>query len=77
LGEIKVQESRGAAGHKGVQSIINHLGINDFNRIRIGIKPEKNNIETEKFVMQKFTNDEEEVLKEIIERAAQITIATL
>ncbi|MFH1938191.1 MAG: aminoacyl-tRNA hydrolase [Patescibacteria group bacterium] len=77
LGEIKVQESRGAAGHKGVQSIINHLGINDFNRIRIGIKPEKNNIETEKFVMQKFTNEEEEVLKEIIERAAQITIATL
>lgn len=77
LGEIKVQESLGAAGHKGVQSIINHLGINDFNRIRIGIKPEKNNIETEKFVMQKFTNEEEEVLKEIIERAAQITIATL
>lgn len=77
LGEIKVQESRSAAGHKGVQSIINHLGTNDFNRVRIGIKPEKNNIETEKFVMQKFTDEEEKVLKEIIKRAVQITITTL
>lgn len=77
LGKIKVQEGRSAAGHKGVQSIINHLGTNDFNRVRIGIKPEKNNIETEKFVMQKFTDEEEKVLKEIIKRAVQITITTL
>jgi len=78
LGEIKIHESRGAAGHKGVQSIINHLGTNEFNRIRIGIKPEKDiNIETEKFVLQKFTDQEEKVLGEIIKRAVQITITTL
>jgi len=77
LGKIKVQESCGAAGHKGVQSIINHLGTNNFNRIRIGIKPKKSDIETEKFVMQKFTNKEKKVLKEIIKRAAQVIITTL
>jgi len=76
LGEIKIQESRGAAGHKGIQSIINHLGTNEFNRVRIGIKPEKDIIETEKFVMQRFTDQEEEVFGEIIKRAAQITITT-
>jgi len=30
LGEFKIQKGRGAAGHKGVQSIINELRTKDF-----------------------------------------------
>ncbi len=38
LGTFKVSKGRGAAGHKGVQSIIDALGTNEFTRIRIGIR---------------------------------------
>jgi PTH1 family peptidyl-tRNA hydrolase len=75
LGEIKIQKGRGSAGHKGVQSIINHLGTKDFIRIRIGIKPENNKlleIETEKFVLQKFTLQEEKIIQETIKKAAAL-----
>lgn len=67
LGEFKISFGRGSAGHKGVQSIINELGTKDFNRIRIGICPKSGKPENvEKFVLQKFSKEEEKILKETI-----------
>lgn len=37
LGEIKYQENRSHAGHNGVRSIIDHIGSQDFARLRCGI----------------------------------------
>ncbi len=39
LGEYKLSFERGSGGHKGIESIINHLKTNKFWRIRIGIRP--------------------------------------
>lgn len=78
LGEIKVQKGRGAAGHKGVESVIKHLGTNDFNRMRIGIKSDRQKIvETEKFVLEKFTPEEEKSIQGIIKKAAVLITAAL
>jgi len=78
LGEIRIQQGRGPAGHKGVQSIINQLGTKNFIRMRIGIKPTANQEkDTEKFVLEKFTTEEEEIIQQIIKRAAQMIKAAL
>ena len=37
FGEVKYQNNRSAAGHNGIKSIIEHLGTQDFARIRIGV----------------------------------------
>jgi PTH1 family peptidyl-tRNA hydrolase len=37
-GDYKISVARNAAGHKGIQSIIDLLGTNAFTRIRIGIR---------------------------------------
>jgi len=36
LGRIKINKCRGSAGHRGVESIIRHLGTCDFYRFRLG-----------------------------------------
>lgn len=36
-GRVRVKEGGGLAGHKGLRSIRNHLGTEDFLRVRIGI----------------------------------------
>jgi len=79
LGEIKVQEGRGSAGHKGVQSIIDQLGTKNFTRIRIGIRPVESGeiIETEKFVLEKFTSEEKEIIERAIKKAVQTIGTTL
>ena len=70
LDKIRISKGQGAAGHKGVQSIINELGTKDFWRVRIGICPKKGKPKNvEKFVLQKFTKEEEKVVKEVIQEA--------
>lgn len=75
---VKISKDSSSAGHKGVQSIIDTLGTKNFTRVRIGIKKVTDNSiqetrnkkrETEKFVLENFTKDEEEKLPEIIKKA--------
>lgn len=42
VGALRIRESGSAGGHNGMKSIIEHLGTDDFQRIRFGIgkKPE-------------------------------------
>ena len=41
IGKIRIVKNRGAAGHKGVESIIKALGTKNFIRFRIGIQPKR------------------------------------
>lgn len=80
LEKIKIVKNRGAAGHKGVESIIREIGTKDFIRFRIGIQPRRYHglvRGTEKFVLQKFSKDEEEVIKEVIKKAVEAIELTL
>jgi len=78
LGKIKIVKNRGAAGHKGVQSIIDELGTKNFVRFRIGInrfaqnqKSKIKNKKLDKFVLQKFNKEEEKILKKIIKKTVE------
>ena len=73
FGEIKHQFGRGAAGHKGVQSIVDSLGSDQFNRIRIGIGRPKDSTEMEKWVLQYFSEEKSKV-EELIKKATEITV---
>jgi PTH1 family peptidyl-tRNA hydrolase len=68
LGKIRISKNRGAAGHKGVQSIINELKTKDFIRFRIGIKPKRKPKNLDKFVLKKFTGTEQKIIKKVIEK---------
>jgi PTH1 family peptidyl-tRNA hydrolase len=72
LGKIKIARNRGAAGHKGVESIVKELKTKDFNRIRIGICPKTGKPKTlEKFVLKNFTKEEEKIIKKITKETLQ------
>jgi len=65
FGEFKVQFGRGAAGHHGVESVIEALGTKDFWRIRLGIGKPEQNIPEERYVLMPFAEDEEEKMPKI------------
>jgi len=72
FGTTKISEKRGSAGHKGVESIIKELGTKDFTRLRIGIRDKKLKYKnTEKYVLEKFTEQEEQDLKKIIKQSIE------
>jgi PTH1 family peptidyl-tRNA hydrolase len=76
FGTVRVAEGRGAGGHNGVTSIIEHIGSQDFIRLRIGIarknifgvvkRPKGDRLA--KFVLAEFTRKEEKELPLIGER---------
>ena len=69
LGSIRIQKNASAAGHNGVQNIIDELSTQDFIRIRLGIdSPARGQVPGEDFVLQKFTSAEEKLVLEILEK---------
>jgi len=72
LGEIRIVKNRGAAGHKGVESVIKEINSKNFIRFRIGIKPESGKPKSpETFVLQKFSKKEEKIVRETIKKTAE------
>ena len=77
LGKMKIVKNRGAAGHKGVQSIINEIKTKNFIRFRIGIAPKYkitkqwNNGTMEKFVLKKFTKTEKEIIRKAVKKCVK------
>lgn len=61
---LKTTSSSGSAGHNGIKSLITHLNTQDFHRLRIGIenRPSKLSPPTEDYVLQTFTQTEQEYL---------------
>lgn len=66
FGTIQVKKNIGDAGHNGIKSIIEKIG-EDFVRIRIGIGSDTN-LPSEKFVLDKFTDEELEKFSAVEDR---------
>ncbi len=72
FGTIRVSHDSASAGHKGVQSIIDHLGTKNFWRVRIGIRPSLKSIDTPDFVLNKFSKEEQKLLPNILQNVVTI-----
>lgn len=68
FGNYRLASDSGSAGHRGVQSIIDHLKTKNFSRLRIGLKNDllRVHIPPDKFVLQPFSREEREGLKTIL-----------
>ncbi len=66
FGVTRSTESSSAAGHNGVQSIIDNLGTQDFHRIRIGVDTRASRLDmpTDVFVLENFSDEEIKKLRE-------------
>jgi PTH1 family peptidyl-tRNA hydrolase len=69
LGSIKLLPAGGSAGHNGMRSIINHLGTQEFPRLRIGISRPPGRMEPADYVLLDFKADELPVLEDTLNRA--------
>ena len=68
LGKIRIGFDSGAAGHHGVESIIQMLGgTQEFTRLRIGVGPDPGGDKRRDFVLERFTPDEKELIKGVID----------
>jgi peptidyl-tRNA hydrolase, PTH1 family len=77
-GRIKLAQRSGAGGHRGVLSIIEHLGHRDFPRLKLGIGRPQRGEPVEQFVLQPPHGGESAVFEDMISRgveAVQVVVA--
>ena len=65
LGKIRFRPNGSDGGHNGIKSVIQHLGTKNIPRLKIGIGPQPS-IPSEVFVLQNFSKEELEKLKETL-----------
>ncbi len=72
FGKIRFRERGSAGGNNGLKSLINHLGTDDFSRLRIGTANDnlRRQIGDTDFVLSKFTPEEYEKLPQILKQVS-------
>ena len=60
-GMLRLRPGGGSGGQNGVKSIIQHLGTNDFPRIRVGMGRPPGRMDPAAYVLQDFSAQEEEI----------------
>ncbi|MEW6676061.1 MAG: aminoacyl-tRNA hydrolase [Nitrospirota bacterium] len=68
-GKLKIKKSGSSGGHKGVESIIQSIGLKDFIRFKIGIGRDPA-IPAEDYVLSRFRRYEITLIKDVIQKAA-------
>ena len=68
LGRLRFRANGSDGGHNGIKSIIKHVGTNKFDRLKFGIGPQPP-IPSEAFVLQNFSKEQENLLKDTIRLA--------
>lgn len=68
---MRLRPAGGSGGHKGVQSIIQALGSEDFPRLRLGIGRPPGRRQAAHYVLKDFSPTEEEALAFVLQKAVQ------
>ena len=70
-GKIKIRKKGSSGGHNGLKSIIENIGTEEFNRIRIGIGRPTHEQDKINYVIGAISKEEQEKLQKGIEKAAE------
>jgi len=70
LGALRLRSAGSAGGQKGVKSIIDHLGVPEFSRVRCGIGRPPGVMDPADYVLHPFSGDEAITARIVVEHAA-------
>ncbi|MBQ2638111.1 aminoacyl-tRNA hydrolase [Candidatus Saccharibacteria bacterium] len=78
FGQLRTRQKGSAGGNNGLKSIIQHLGTENFPRLRLGtgndaLRAELGDVN---FVLSKFTDTEKEKLPEVLKEASNSILET-
>ena len=71
LGDVRMRLKGSAGGHKGMISIMEHIGTDEFVRIRVGIGAKPQGWDLADYVLGRFNEEETAIIRGGIQKAAQ------
>jgi peptidyl-tRNA hydrolase, PTH1 family len=74
FGRLQLKVGGGTAGHNGLRSIVEALGVDGFARLRFGVGKPEGKERTVGHVLSGFSSEERALLPELVERAADAAL---
>jgi PTH1 family peptidyl-tRNA hydrolase len=74
LGALRLRRAGSAGGHRGLQSIIDRIGTDQFPRLKVGIGPCAPGIDARAFVLSPFEEPELALVERMVRRAAEAVL---
>ncbi|MDI6698405.1 MAG: aminoacyl-tRNA hydrolase [Candidatus Saccharicenans sp.] len=71
LGQIRVRPGGSPGSHRGMKSVVEAIGSQDFPRVRVGIGPKPEGRDAAEYVLEAFLPEEREKLKPALEQACR------
>lgn len=71
IGQLRIRKKGSAGGHNGLKNIIQHLGQEEFIRIKMGVGEKPKGYDLVDYVLGHFSKQEREIMDEAVKRAAQ------
>lgn len=71
IGKLRIRKGGSAGGHNGLKSLIQHLGTDQFPRVRVGVgeKPHPD-YDMADWVLGKFVGEDKNAMEQAVKRAA-------
>lgn len=76
-GQLRIRTKGSAGGHNGIKNIIQHLGTQEFLRIKFGVGDKPKGWDLADYVLSRFPNQEQETIREAIGQAVQACTAII
>ena len=76
-GQLRIRAKGSAGGHHGIKSIISHLGTQVFLRVKVGVGEKPQGWDLADYVLGHFSKEEQQVMQESFDRAADAAAALL
>ena len=70
LGVLRMRKMGGAGGQNGMKSIIQHLGTQEFTRVRFGIGRPPGRMNPAAYVLKAFAGDDEITMRIVVDRVS-------
>lgn len=77
VGQVRIRPKGSAGGHNGIKSIIQHLGTQEFLRIKIGVGDKPVNGDLVKHVLGRFSKEEDAMIRDVFELAERGLLALM
>jgi PTH1 family peptidyl-tRNA hydrolase len=71
VGKLRLRGKGGAGGHRGIESLLVHLGQDTFTRVRVGIGRPPQGWETANYVLSRFTPEEQPLINQAIAQSLE------
>ena len=68
-GKLRLRQKGSAGGHNGIKSLIQHLGTQQFNRIRVGVDRPPAGMKVADYVLAKFSKDDAPIVADAIAKS--------